>query len=304
MYFLINNTLDQCTMHEMFSSDRQYVAVLTSKVWEREKEYFDMGIDIEPKMGDILVTKAEVNYDSITGTFAIPNRRNMSHDNVFSFALDEKGIVFIDDNKTVENIIRKIQITKKWRLPSLERFLFDFLILIISDDLRIMEHYEHELDNMELAIINDNAELASSRINDIRSDIRDLKNHYEQLIDLGEVFEENENHFFKTENIRYFRLFLNRLDRLQDTSSFIRDYTIQVRDVYTTQLDIKQNHIMSILTIVTTIFTPLMFVVGWYGMNFQFMPELHYKMAYPMVMLVCIIITIMSIAFFKNKKWL
>lgn len=291
-------------MHEMFSSDRQYVAVLTSKVWEREKEYFNMGIDIEPKMGDILVTKAEVNYDSITGTFAIPDRRNMSHDNVFSFALDEKGIVFIDDNKTVEKIITKIQITKKWRLPSLERFLFDFLIQIISDDLRIMEHYEHELDNMELAIINDNAELASNRINDIRSDIRDLKNHYEQLIDLGEVFEENENHFFKSENIRYFRLFLNRLDRLQDTSSFIRDYTIQVRDVYTTQLDIKQNHIMSILTIVTTIFTPLMFVVGWYGMNFQFMPELHYKMAYPMVMLVCIIITVMSITFFKNKKWL
>lgn len=167
-----------------------------------------------------------------------------------------------------------------------------------------MERYEHELDDMEDDIINEDNELTSKRVNEIRADIRDLKTHYEQLLDLGEVFEENENNFFKEENLRYFRLFTNRVERLRDTANSIRDYTIQIRDVYKTHLDIKQNHIMTLLTMVTTVFTPLTLIVGWYGMNFKYMPELEFSWSYPIVFISCIIISILVLLFFRRKKWL
>ena len=167
----------------------------------------------------------------------------------------------------------------------------------------MMEKYEQELDEMEDEIIYDD-ELISQRVNDIRVDIRDLKKHYEQLLDLGEVFEENENRFFREENLRYFRMFINRVERLRDLSNSIRDYTIQLRDVYKTHLDIKQNHIMTLLTMVTTVFTPLMLVVGWYGMNFKYMPELEYRMSYPLVFASCIAISLLVLWFFRRKKWL
>ena len=233
-----------------------------------------MGIDIEPLNEEILSSEAKVNYDSITGTFSIPDRHDFEKSpTTFAFALDEKGIVFIDDSENMNEIISNIQNSKKWRLPSLERFLYDFLNQITKDDLKLLKSYELELGNMELAILNEDSSLTSDRVYEIRSNIRDLRNHYEELIDIAQVFEANENKFFKEENLRYFNIYLNHLDRLYETASSIRDYTMQIRDLYKMHLDIKQNNIMTILTAVTTIFMPLTLIVGWYGMNFKYMPE-------------------------------
>ncbi len=262
-------------------------------------------MDIEPDLNDIFLTKAEVNYDSLTGTFSIPDRKNPSGEDLkFAFVMDEKGIVFIDNSGAALSIIQGVQRSKKWKMPSLERFLYDFLDQIVKDDLRLMEKYEDELDHMEQAVIDGDENLPSGRLNDIRNDIRYLRIHYEQLMDLASEFEENENGFFKLENLRYFRLFINRADRLHEASMSLRDYTMQLRDLYKAQLDIKQNRIMTVLTVVTTIFMPLTLIVGWYGMNFRFMPELEWKGSYPVIIVLSILIVVVSLIFFKKKKWL
>lgn len=305
VFFAIEETLREVKRSELRSTGRQFVAVLTFEEWKSSKDSFEMGMDIEPDLSEIFLTKAEVNYDSLTGTFAVPDRKNPSADDLkFAFVLDEKGIVFIDDNGTALDIIRGVQRTKKWKMPSLERFLYDFLDQIVKDDLRLMEKYEDELDHMEQAIIDGDETLPSGRLNDIRSDIRYLRIHYEQLMDLAAEFEENENGFFKLENLRYFRLFINRAERLHEASMSLRDYTMQLRDLYKAHLDIKQNRIMTVLTVVTTIFMPLTLIVGWYGMNFRYMPELNWEWSYPVVIAASIVIVIGSLLFFKKKKWL
>ena len=278
---------------------------MNSEQWQKTKDSFEMGIDIDFGLDDIFLTKAEVNYDSLTGTFAIPDRNNPSGDDFkFAFVMDEKGIVFIDDNGTAEKIINGVRQTKKWKMPSLERFLYDFLDQIVKDDLRLMENYETELDSMEQKIIDGDEDLPSGRLNDIRNDIRYLRIHYDQLMDLAAELQENENGFFEIENLRYFRLFIDRAARLHDTASSLRDYTMQLRDLYKAQLDIKQNRIMTVLTVVTTIFMPLTLIAGWYGMNFRVMPELNWEWSYPVVIAVSIAIVIGSLLFFKKKKWL
>lgn len=304
MYYIIKDNLEKTEKASIANSNKQFVAVLSYGQWEDEKDSFDMGIDMEPLAGEILSSEARVNYDSITGTFSIPDRSDFEKEYIkFAFALDEKGIVFIDDYGYVEGIITKIS-SKKQRRPSLERFLYDFLNYIIKDDLKLLKSYELELDNMEIAILNEDSALISERVYEIRSDIRDLRNHYEELIDIAQVFEANENKFFLQDNLRYFNIYLNRLDRLYETASSIRDYTMQIRDLYKMHLDIKQNNIITILTIVTTIFMPLTLIVGWYGMNFKYMPELEYAWAYPTVFLVSLMILVVGILYFKRKKWL
>ena len=304
MYYSIGAKLEKTEKETILKSQNQFVAILTPSEWVQERDSFDMGIDIEPFTEEILSSEAQVNYDSITGTFSIPQRDDFEKEYIkFAFALDEKGIVFIDDSDNVESIVNKINL-KKHRLPSLERFLYDFLNQITQDDLKLLKSYEYELDGMELAILNEDSELTSERVYEIRSNIRDLRNHYEQLIDITQVFEANENNFFKDENLRYFSIYLNRLDRLYETSSSIRDYTMQIRDLYKMHLDIKQNNIMTILTVVTTIFMPLTLIVGWYGMNFKYMPELEYSWAYPTVFIVSALILVGGLLYFKKKKWL
>ncbi len=305
MFYLIEETLREINREESVVSDKQYVAVVSSDEWKQDRDSFEMGIDIDADMSEIYTTKAEVNYDSLTGSFSIPDRKDLSgEDSKFAFALDEKGIVFIDDSGKALELIENIQRVKKWKFPSLERFIYDFLDHIVIDDLRLMERYESEMNSMYKSIMDEEADFPSVRLNTIRSDIRNLRIHYEQLIDLGQELEENENSFFKQENIRYFRLFLNRMARLHDTSTFLSDYTMQLRDQYKAQLDIRQNRIMTILTVVTTIFMPLTLIVGWYGMNFQYMPELEWRWGYPVIIAVSLIIAIGCVLFFKKKKWL
>lgn len=305
MFFLIEESLRPVSREDLKGAKSQYVAVMNSEQWQKTKDSFEMGIDIDFGLDDIFLTKAEVNYDSLTGTFAIPDRKNPSGDDFkFAFVMDEKGIVFIDDNGTAEKIINGVRQTKKWKMPSLERFLYDFLDQIVKDDLRLMENYETELDSMEQKIIDGDEDLPSGRLNDIRNDIRYLRIHYDQLMDLAAELQENENGFFEIENLRYFRLFIDRAARLHDTASALRDYTMQLRDLYKAQLDIKQNRIMTVLTVVTTIFMPLTLIAGWYGMNFRVMPELNWEWSYPIVIIVSIAIVIGSLLFFKKKKWL
>ena len=304
-YFLLTDTVQPCTEEELFAqTGNQYVAVLTTSEWARDQDKFDMGIELDLDAGDIHNTKAEVNYDSLTGTFRIPDRENIeSKDYRFAFALDEKGIVFIDDSGKAESMINAIRRTKRWRKPSLERFLYDFLEQIVEDDLRVLERYEAELNRIEDTILSTLEPENLGRVNEIHSDIRKLLIHYEQIIDMTQELEENENGFFSEENLRYIHLFMNLLARRHDSAASLREYTMQVRDLYHAQLEVRQNRIMTLLTVVTTIFMPLTLIVGWYGMNFRYMPELEWRFGYPVVILVSITIAVACLLFFKRKKW-
>ena len=140
MFYLINETLTEIPQEQIKGAAAQYVAVLSSREWALMKDSFDMGIDIEPDIAAIHSTKAEVNFDSLTGAFSIPDRKRLSAGNkTFAFALDEKGIVLIDDSGEAQKLIDEIRRTKKWRLPSLERFLYDFLEQIIAHDRELLE---------------------------------------------------------------------------------------------------------------------------------------------------------------------
>ena len=305
MYYQIRSTLTEVDKEKLGDRSVPYVAVLTRSQWLIERGSFDMGIDIGPFAHEIHSTKAEVNYDSLTGSFSIPDRNNPEAEEVrFAFALDEKGIVFIDDSGYAAKTLEQISRTKRWRLPSLERFLYDFLEQIVTDDRELIERYDRELDGMEDAVNLDKDVDVTDRLGEIRSHLRDLRIHYEHLIDFTQELEENENNFFTVENLRYFRLFFNRVERLRSATVAITDHANQIRDIYKAHLDVRQNRIMTILTVVTTIFMPLTLIVGWYGMNFRNMPELDSPWGYPVVIIVSLVILVASLLFFKKKKWL
>ena len=305
MYYKIRNTLEAIRAEEIFDGEECYVAVVSPEEWTRDKEKFNMGIDLEFEIENLFMTKAEVNYDSLTGSFIIPDRSDLlERSNRFAFALDERGIVFIDHDGYAASLVKRIAATKKWRYPGLERFIYDFLETIISGDLNMLERYEDEITVIEDRILEGNLTGELERNNEIRGELLKLKMYYEQLIDLGQELAENENDFFMSDNLRFFELFTARVTRLQGLVSTLKEYTMQVRELYQSELSVKQNRIMTVLTVVTTIIMPLTLVTGWYGMNFKYMPELDSPLAYPVVIGVVILMAISGIIYFKKKKWL
>ena len=303
--YTINEILSPGTEADILKKDTQYAAIVGSEEWKKRADIFDMLIDLEPEQEEPLETKAIVNYDSLTGSFCIPDRENISGiRHSFRFALDEKGIVLIDDGGYAAEILQKIKKTKKWRMPCLERFLYDFLEKIIEPDLHLLEEMEHRLNQAEEEILHGETEEYPKEINDIRGELLDLRMHYEQMIDFGQELEENENGFFRQENLRFFRLFTERVVRLQDRVTSLREYIVQLRDLVATQQAEKQNRIMTLLTVITSIFMPLTLIAGWYGMNFRYMPELEWKWAYPAIFIISVLIVVLCLIWFKRKKWL
>ena len=302
--YQIKEKMEPVTPKNFQNLPYQYVITMKSAEWNRKKAVFDIGMDLDPDLQDTGSTRAEVNYDSLTGGFNIPARENVPGDNhVFAFSLDEKGVIFIDDEGFCNAVIRKIANTKRLVNPCLERFLYDFLEQIICDDRKMLESYDHTLDELEDRILDGNTEGVLEQIAEIRNDLRDLKIHYTQLIDVCQEFEENENHFFKDENERYFHLVAQRIERLLEMLLTLVDFTIQLREFCQSKIDEKQNRNLAFLTIISSIFMPLTLIAGWYGMNFKYMPELDKVWAYPLVFVVSVMIVVVCIVFFKKNKW-
>ena len=106
MYYLIRNIIEPCYVENLHGSKYPYVAILSPEEWQSERDSFNMGIDFEPTAREVYNTKADVNYDSLTGTFQIPDRDNPTErDFKFAFALDEKGVVFIDNTGKAEEMV-------------------------------------------------------------------------------------------------------------------------------------------------------------------------------------------------------
>ena len=302
--YQIKEKMEPVTPKNFQNLPYQYVITMKSAEWNRKKAVFDIGMDLDPDLQDTGSTRAEVNYDSLTGGFNIPARENVPGDNhVFAFSLDEKGVIFIDDEGFCNAVIRKIANTKRLVNPCLERFLYDFLEQIICDDRKMLEDYDHTLDELEDQILDGNTEGVLEQIAEIRNDLRDLKIHYTQLIDVCQELEENENHFFKDENERYFHLVAQRIERLLEMLLTLVDFTIQLREFCQSKIDEKQNRNLAFLTIISSIFMPLTLIAGWYGMNFKYMPELDKVWAYPLVFVVSVMIVVVCIVFFKKNKW-
>ena len=303
--YLIQESLTECPIEEIKKREYQYCAIVTPDEYRGLTDVFHMGIDIDMDLKQIRETKAVVNYDSLTGTFNIPDHENYTgQKKQLAFALDERGIVFVDEDDYAESVIRDIQATKKWKLPSLERLLYDFLEETIKNDMNMLEMVEENLSGIENGIMCGDIEEYPIQLNDIRYELLDLQKHYEHLIDLSQELEENENEFFYEENLRYFKLFTERVKRLQDTVIQMREFIVQLRDLVSEQLSIRQNKIVTLLTVITTIFMPLTLIVGWYGMNFIYMPELRSPYGYPGVILVSILIVVVLLYWFKKKRWM
>ena len=305
IFYKIEETLTECTAAELSCLDVPYVAILKPEEYDKVKDKFDMKIDMDLDLQKVFYTKAVVNYDALTGTLNIPDHISFSGKKFqLVFVLDEKGIVLIDADDYTENTVRAIQGKRKWKYPSLERFIYDFLEETIKDDLDLLERIENDLFNIEDEIMKGNIEKYPIQLNDIRYDLIDMHTHYEHMVDLAKELEENENEFFNEDNLRYFHLLAERVMRLQDTVSELKEYIVELRTLVSDQLSIKQNNIMTLLTVITTIFMPLTLIAGWYGMNFKYMPELEWHYGYLAVFIVSVLIVIVSLIWFKKKKWL
>jgi len=89
-----------------------------------------------------------------------------------------------------------------------------------------------------------------------------------------------------------------------DTIESFRDIIGGMHDTYLSSVSNRMNEVMKVLTIFASIFIPLTFFAGIYGMNFDYMPELHWRWSYPTLLSVMFVATLGMLVYFRKRKWL
>ena len=207
------------------------------------------------------------------------------------------------DNFVLKEMYPQIDIEiKECRTLTLERILQIFFDKLTYEDSLILEGIQEEITNIEEALITSKKRNYITEIIMLRKKLLAYKRYYDQLSSISAAIEENENDLLTKKELRYFRILTNRTERLLSGISNLQDYVSQVREAYQTQVDINQNSIMKLFTVITAIFLPLTLIVGWYGMNLQ-MPEYNWSFGYPIVIIICIAVALFSILYFKKNKW-
>lgn len=248
--------------------------------------------------------KADILGDYIIGTFAIPKKEYLSdEEDAFGYFVTGERLVFIDDTDYVKSAVEEMRGRRFAEISSTYIFLLDFMEYILKDDMLFLLQYEEKLTRLEEELLDKKAENFDKEIFLIRKSLSNLGAYYEQISDACETIrQETAENELERESALY-GLLSDKAGRLYQTVRSLKEYSIQLREMHQTQIDIRQNEIMKFLTIVTTIFMPLTLITGWYGMNFSNMPELSFKYGYLAVCIICFVIIAAEIWIFGIKKW-
>ena len=210
-----------------------------------------------------------------------------------------------DDDESIPAALEETLTRLNSKTVSLERLICAFFERLLSKDGSDMERFDHRIAGMEEQIEdNTTGKRFNGEVLGLRRQLLVIRNYYEQLLDLFDAMLENEADLFAAKQLYHFRTARDKIARLSANAQLLRDSLVQVREAYMAALDYNANRIMKVFTVVTTVFLPLTLIVGWYGMNFQHMPELSSRFGYPAVIMLSILVVVLSLLFFKKKRLL
>lgn len=297
---LIEDTIDNISLN----GNKEFVCVINFKQLPEmaDKLYINDKILYECLNGRTSKFESYEGFDYIS--LKIPNLNNLLSSSKKTCVFFTKNIlVFIcEESNLIDDIIAKIKSTEI-KCTNLSKMLHIFFDKLTSEDTYFIENIEQEITKLEEGLITSKEDNYLNKIIILRKKLLKLKRYYERLLNIAESIEENDNKLIDKKTIKYFRMFTNRSNRLYQAVNNLRDYVTQVREAYQAQVDINQNTLMKLFTVVTTIFLPLTLIVGWYGMNFN-MPEYNSTYGYPIIIVTCITIVVVCIGWFKKNKWL
>ena len=149
-----------------------------------------------------------------------------------------------------------------------ERALWNFFQNLLKNDMDNLEDLECEVADAEMAAMVRFQNDYIRKIIAYRKELLRLKRYYEQLDAIMDNLILNENRLLTEEGIRHFTILASRTTRYLGNVLNLRDYVTQMREAYQAQIDIEQNNLMRLFTVITAVFMPLTLMTGWYGMNF------------------------------------
>jgi magnesium transporter len=187
----------------------------------------------------------------------------------------------------------------------LSDYLFYLLLDITVDNYyKIVETLDDYMDKLEQTVLENPNQKIMNTLQEVKKQLIILKNAVYPIREAIIKLDREETSFIRPATRNYLKDVHDHTVQLNETIDIYKDLSAGLRETYLSTLSFKMNQIMKVLTLISTIFIPLTFIVGVYGMNFDFMPELHSKYGYYFTWAFMILLSVIMIVWFKTKKWL
>ncbi len=216
---------------------------------------------------------------------------------VISFQ-EREGDVFNSIRERIRNNMGQI------RKAGADYLIYALIDAIIDNYFIIIEKLGEEIENLEDKVISTSNPANVQAIHKLKRDLIFLRKSVWPLREVINILERGESPLILESTYLYLRDVYGHTIQVMDTVETLRDIISGILDIYLSSINNRMNEIMKVLTIIATIFIPLTFITGIYGMNFQFMPEIKWPWGYPLILSVMLIIGIIMVVFFKRKKWM
>ena len=211
---------------------------------------------------------------------------------------EQHGDVF----KPVRERIRNVK--RKTRLNNPDYLAYALLDTIVDNYVMIVEAMGREIEELEKSIFGNPDKSIVEQIYTLKTELSYLRKSVRPVKEMMLQFLKSDNSLFQKKNMQYLRdmddLLIHATEAIELYNGMISDHL----NIYSTIVNNRINEVMKVLTIFASIFIPLTFIAGIYGMNFEYLPELSFKYSYFIFWGVVISIGVGLLIYFRRKKWL
>jgi len=217
---------------------------------------------------------------------------------VVSFQEGKEGDVFNPVRERIRNgkgLIRKM---------GSDYLAYSLLDTIVDHYFLILETLGEKAELLEEELMTSPTNKTLQEIQKFRNEISSVRRAVWPLREVTIGLERKESPLIKETTEIYLRDVYDHTVQVMDTIEVYREMLSGMLDIYLSSVSNRLNSVMKVLTIIATIFMPLTFLAGIYGMNFKYMPELEWRWGYPAVWTIIVLIGVSMLIYFKKKKWL
>ncbi|NMM63155.1 magnesium/cobalt transporter CorA [Clostridium sp. P21] len=263
---------------------------------------------------DILNTGQRAKIDDYDDCIFIVLKVLTYNKNLKKIKSEQVSFVFVNnciisfqerDIGVFDNVKNRIKVSNgNIRKLGADYLLYGLIDAVVDSYFVILENFGNKIDSVEDALINNPQKGILKSIHNLKREMLFLRNSIWPLREVVSILVRGDNSRFSENTIVYLRDVYDHIIQIIDTVEVYRDMLSGMLDTYLSSISNKTNDVMKVLTIISTIFIPITFLAGVYGMNFKYIPELEMPYGYGLFWVIVIIITLLMIRYFKKKTWI
>jgi magnesium transporter len=217
----------------------------------------------------------------------------------FAISFQEKeGDVFDTIRERLRNNKGKI------RKMGADYLAYALIDAIVDNYFMILEKLGETIEDIEDKLVTIPTAETLRAIHDLKREMIFLRKSVWPLREVISRLERSESALIHKSTCIYLRDVYDHTIQVMDSVETFRDMLSGMLDIYLSSVSNRMNEVMKVLTVVATIFIPLTFLAGVYGMNFRYMPELGLTWSYPLVLILMFTLALLMVVYFRRKKWI